>query len=317
MSEIENRAIPPSAARDPQKIAYAYGDNSLGDFLAAVDSQAFIPFSSRASAFNSAAGDGRATLDRRVNSDNVNTLPFSIAARRLRESSVSPVLTRELLAAGGVLALVANDDPTIHVLSEAERAASLEAFMQFRPSGDIWVFAYGSLIWNPAMKTAERRIARVRGWRRTFCLSMTAGRGTRSLPGLALGLDRGEECLGVAYRIGEEDIASELPVLWGREMLLGGYTPQWIEAMGPDGEPFGHAISFMIDESHRNYAGDISPRAIIQRLATAAGSWGSAADYLFRTIEALRAHNIYDADLERVGALVEDAMSPSIWPQAA
>lgn len=205
----------------------------------------------------------------------------------------------------------------VDILSEEERAASLDVFMRARPAGPLWVFAYGSLIWNPALKTAERRIARVEGWHRTFCLSMTVGRGTPALPGLALGLDYGGECLGVAYRIAEEELQPELRVLWSREMLLGGYTPQWVEVLGVDGMPFGHAVTFAIDDEHHHYAGDISLRTTIRRLATAAGNWGSAADYLFRTIEALRMQGIHDADIEKVGALVEAAMLLSIWPAAA
>ncbi len=244
----------------------------------------------------------------------MSTIPLLATPKGLKEASAAPVLTRELLVAGGAAALVANDDPEALFFSEAERAASLNAFMQSRPVGDIWVFAYGSLIWNPAMKTAERRVARVDGWHRTFCLSITVGRGTPAQPGLALGLDPGGDCWGVAYRIAEADIASELPVLWSREMLLGGYTPQWMEIFGADGRPFGHAIAFTSDAKHRHYAGNISLRATIQRLATAVGSWGSAADYLFRTIEALRNHSIYDVELEKIGALVEAATSLSIWP---
>jgi glutathione-specific gamma-glutamylcyclotransferase len=229
----------------------------------------------------------------------------------------APILTRDILAAGGAIALAANDDPTAHLHSESERAASLDAFTASRPTGDVWIFAYGSLIWNPALNIAERRIGRVQGWHRTFCLSMTAGRGTAAHPGLALGLDQGGECLGVAYRIAADNVSSELPLLWSREMLLGGYIPQWVEIADADGEAFGHAITFTIDARHRHYAGDISPRATVQRLATAVGSWGSAADYLFRSIAALREHNIYDADLEKVGALVEAALLLSIWPKAA
>lgn len=191
-----------------------------------------------------------------------------------RSELARPVLNRTLLSTGDAGSLLMNDDPSINLISDVERRASLATFMKSRPDGDLWVFAYGSLIWNPAMRIAERRIARVNEWHRTFCLSMTAGRGTSTIPGLALGLDRGGECLGVAYRIAEQDVASELPILWSREMLLGGYIPQWTEVRGAGGEVFGHAITFIIDAQHSHYAGDISLRATVRRLATAAGSWG-------------------------------------------
>lgn len=287
MSESEIRAAPPTGTSNPKKMTYACGQSSLRHFLPIADDEGICAILFGASP--DAASNVRACA----------------------------VLTRELLAADGAVALVANDDPCFRLLSEAERAASLDAFMQSRPAGDVWVFAYGSLIWNPALKAAERRIARVEGLHRTFCLSMPVGRGTPALPGLALGLDHGGDCLGVAYRIADDDITSELHVLWGREMLLGGYTPRWVEIVDSKGTRFGHAVTFVIDADHDHYAGGISPRSTIQRLATAVGSWGSAADYLFRTIEALRINGIHDANLERVGTLVEAAMLLSIWPQAA
>ncbi len=135
----------------------------------------------------------------------MNTIPIDVVTKTANMVAMAPVLTRDILAAGGAVALVTNDDPAVRLLSEDERAASLDAFMKSRPTGSVWVFAYGSLIWNPAMKIAERRVARVGGWHRTFCLSMAVGRGTPSLPGLALGLDHGGDCLGVAYRIAEQD----------------------------------------------------------------------------------------------------------------
>ncbi|QKS11385.1 gamma-glutamylcyclotransferase (plasmid) [Pseudosulfitobacter pseudonitzschiae] len=233
------------------------------------------------------------------------------------DETAAPVLTRAFLETGGAVALARCDDPDGSFPSEVTRAASLDAFLKHRPPGDLWVFGYGSLIWNPAMKIAESRVATVTGWHRAFCLSMTAGRGTAARPGLALGLDRGGTCRGIAFRLSESDLASELPLLWQREMLLGGYVPQWVEVLDGDDAAFGQALTFTIDQNHRHYAGKLSQRARLERLATAAGSWGSAADYLFRTVEALRGHGIRDMALEETGKLVEAALLLSFWPQAA
>lgn len=216
----------------------------------------------------------------------------------------APILTRERLLTGGAMALVRQDEPDIRLVSDAERRISLAAFMKGRPAGDLWVFAYGSLIWNPALRIAERRIAKVRGWHRSFCLSMAVGRGTPDEPGLVLGLDRGGVCEGVAYRIAEWDITSELAVLWSREMLIGGYIPTWIDVIDDNGERFGAGIAFTIDREHEHYAGNLSQREKIRRLAIAEGSWGSSADYLFRTIGSLRENGIRDVEMERLGDLV-------------
>ena len=228
-----------------------------------------------------------------------------------------PVLNRDLLAMGGAEELVRRDDPAVRVLDEAQRRASLEAFLKTRPSGPVWIFAYGSLIWNPAMKTAEARVARIDGLHRSFCLSMTVGRGTPDMPGLALGLDEGGSCLGMAYRIADDDLATELPILWGREMLLGGYSPQWVEVRDRNGTVFGHAIAFVVDRQDRLYAGKLASTQVASRLASAAGSWGTAADYLFRTRDALRMHKIPDAALEGLSLLVEVFQSDDDLADAA
>ena len=37
-------------------------------------------------------------------------------------------------------------------------------------SGEVWIFAYGSLIWRPEFDFVEERLATVSGWHRSFCL---------------------------------------------------------------------------------------------------------------------------------------------------
>lgn len=233
---------------------------------------------------------------------------------RPRPAPCAPVLTRALLATGGATALAAHGEPATPLLSEAERRTSLDQFMRVQPPGDVWVFAYGSLIWNPALRVSERRQAHVRGYHRSFCLSTAVGRGTPQEPGLVLGLEPGGVCHGVAYRIAGRDVASELPILWNREMLIGGYDPAWLDLFDVDGEKFARAIAFTIDRGHRNYAGDLPEEERVRRIAAAAGSWGSSADYLFRTIGSLREHRIHDAEIERLGDRVGTA---SFEPRSA
>src|SRR3546814_15151256 len=56
---------------------------------------------------------------------------------------------------------------------------------------DVWVFGYGSLMWNPGFAFLERQPALLRGYHRAFCIYSEHYRGTRERPGLVLGLDRG------------------------------------------------------------------------------------------------------------------------------
>jgi len=215
-----------------------------------------------------------------------------------------PLLSRELLAAGGLDALAGRDAPDLPLLTEAERAASLHAVLDARPPGDIWLFGYGSLIWNPAIQTLERRTARIEGWHRAFCLSASIGRGSPDNPGLVLGLDAGGDCTGVAFRIAEEVAEAELALLWRREMLSPAYQAQWLPLLDGRGDAFAQGIAFVIDPACQQYAGGLGEDDMICRLATARGSLGSAADYLFQTCEGLRAHGIPDADMEAIAGRV-------------
>jgi cation transport protein ChaC len=212
------------------------------------------------------------------------------------------LLTRAFIEAGGIDALIAEEAPDLHCWSEAERHASLHCIMQNRPPGDVWLFGYGSLIWNPTIHNTERRVARIEGWRRAFCLSTQAGRGSAENPGLVLGLEPGGACVGVALRIAEASAVAELTLLWRREMLTGAYVPHWVDLLDEQGEPFGSALAFTVNRDGDHYAGNLPESEVIRRLATASGSLGSSADYLFRTCDGLRLCGVEDADLERLAA---------------
>ena len=224
--------------------------------------------------------------------------------RTVSEAADAPFLTRALIEAGAIEAIVARDAPGVRLLTAAEREASLKATLAARPAGAVWLFAYGSLIWNPTIHTAERRTARIMGWHRAFCLSTMAGRGSAERPGLMLALDSGGSCSGVAFRIEEASVVAELSLLWKREMLSGAYVPRWIDVHDEDGARFASAIAFTINRANANYAGKLDREAVVERLATAAGALGTAADYLFRTRDGLRAHGIPDAELEALAESV-------------
>ncbi|AIV47740.1 chaC-like family protein [Burkholderia pseudomallei TSV 25] len=226
-------------------------------------------------------------------------------AARSEGHKPSPVMTRQLLEKASIEALVAIDSPGLELLTEADRVASLREMLAIRPPGDVWVFGYGSLIWNSAIDSVERRIARIDGWHRSFCLSITALRATVDRPGLMLALDRGGSCYGAAYRLAEEDVECELRLLWRREMACGAYVPRWVELKDNNGDAFGWAIAFTIDADHPQYVGDLDEAIAVRRLATASGGLGSCADYLFRTCDSLHTNGIRDPKLERLASLVK------------
>jgi glutathione-specific gamma-glutamylcyclotransferase len=160
---------------------------------------------------------------------------------------------------------------------------------------DVWIFAYGSLIWNPIFNFVEQRVGTIHGWHRRFCLWVPQGRGTPDNPGLVLGLDRGGSCRGIAYRIAATDVPSELLLLWRREMVVGCYIPRWVRVF--DGTQTLEAIAFVINRRHRAYAGNISLETTVNSIATASGQLGSCADYLMQTVNGLMAVGIKDKHL--------------------
>jgi len=193
-------------------------------------------------------------------------------------------------------------DPS-HPLTDEQLATSLAAALKAKPAGsDWWVFAYGSLLWNPLFPFEDARPVKLSGRHRRFCLWSLASRGTCNQPGLVLGLDRGGSCQGVAYRLPSKCAHDELKLLWRREMVLGAYNPLWVTLHG-GAKPL-VALAFVVDRAHRQYAGKLSFGEQADVIASACGAFGSSADYLERTRVALVTHGIIDPYLERLARMV-------------
>jgi glutathione-specific gamma-glutamylcyclotransferase len=213
------------------------------------------------------------------------------------------VLTREQIRDGWVQQLVMSSGGALRALTEQELRDSRDAMLAGHPAGqDLAVFAYGSLIWNPAFHFADREIAHVHGFHRRFCLWTDLGRGTREHPGLMLGLDTGGSCRGVLYTIAAADIAGELEIVWRREMVTGAYRPCWVQARTAKGPR--RAIAFLINHAHERYAGRLGDAEIVAAVAGACGPLGACADYLFATTAHLDELGIVDRSLRRLSRLV-------------
>jgi cation transport protein ChaC len=189
-------------------------------------------------------------------------------------------------------------------LTDEQLSASLARTLAKRPKGaGWWVFAYGSLLWNPVFPVAEMRRATLRGLHRRFCLWSLASRGTPDAPGLVLGLDRGGVCRGVALRLPAPLALDELHLLWRREMVVGSYHPKWLTVTDVDGRSF-PALTFVVNRKHPQYAGRLDLDDQVSVLSTACGAFGSSGDYLERTRVALIAHGIDDPYLDRLAASI-------------
>jgi glutathione-specific gamma-glutamylcyclotransferase len=214
-------------------------------------------------------------------------------------------LTRESILDGTFHASVrAGLGPSVRFATDAERNAQVGAILAQAPRpGRVWVFAFGSLIWNPAFHFVERRTARIHGFHRQFCLWARAGRGSPEKPGLMLSLVPGGSCTGVAYRLARRAAATELDVLWRREMATMAYRPVWTTAHTPEGpEP---AIAFSANPQHERYVPGLEEAAVARYLATGAGVMGRCCDYLFDTVAHLRQLGIRDRRLEALEARVK------------
>lgn len=188
-------------------------------------------------------------------------------------------------------------------LTDEQLASSLRATLAQRPPGaGWWIFAYGSLLWNPLFPFAECRPAIVRGRHRRFCLWSPASRGTTKAPGLVLGLDRGGSCHGVIYRLPAKCAHAELTLLWRREMVVGAYRPRWV-TVSAGGRAL-TALTFVVDRRHPQYTGTLSFEHQTSVLGSAVGVFGSSADYLERARVALVSHGIVDPYLEKLAGMI-------------
>ena len=213
-------------------------------------------------------------------------------------------LTAELVARVERMEPDPGPDPGTSDHTEAEYDAVVEALLSEYTPGELWIFAYGSLIWNPEFESLESRGATAGGWHRSFCLKLTRWRGTRELPALMLALDRGGSCKGVAYRLPAKDHFGQIGLLVRRELDANPPTnvPRWISVKTRGGTL--RALTFVADPDGRAYAGRLSLERVAHVLARAAGHWGSTAQYLFRTVTMLEQHGIRDRNLWRIQSLV-------------
>ena len=152
-------------------------------------------------------------------------------------------------------------------------------------SEDLYVFGFGSLMWNPAFEVAGWHPAHVRGWHRRFNLWAHTGRGTADFPGLTLGLEPGGSVKGMALRIRASEIDSETRLLWRREMFAGAYRPIWVRAdLGNCTVP---ATSFAINRAYKRYGHAIPLAVQARHIALAEGPLGPCIDYLENTVRVL------------------------------
>ncbi|MEX0318695.1 MAG: gamma-glutamylcyclotransferase [Ruegeria sp.] len=173
----------------------------------------------------------------------------------------------------------------------------------------MWVFGYGSLLWNPGFPVARQELATLHGYARSFCMSSIHHRGTEDKPGLVLALDEVDEahCRGLALAVeaGHED--RTLADLRERELISSAYLERMLDVELHSGETV-NAVTYVIDPHHVQYCGGIPLEEQAQIIAHAVGGRGPNTEYLYNTTEHLAEIGLHDPDLEwlsqRVRALV-------------
>lgn len=179
--------------------------------------------------------------------------------------------------------------------SDEEREDIRRAALADHEGGDLWIFAFGSLMWNPAFHFAEVRRASLSGYARKFILrDIFGGRGTREAPGLMAALDVGPRCEGLVFRIRAEDIETETEILWRRECIGPGYLPTYLTADIDGGQV--RALTFLADHTAEGIAPDLTFEEQVHLIATGAGFLGSSREYLAGIVDHFAALGIHDAD---------------------
>jgi glutathione-specific gamma-glutamylcyclotransferase len=173
---------------------------------------------------------------------------------------------------------------------------------------DLWVFAYGSLMWRPGFEFIERVQARLLGAHRALCVYSYVHRGTPERPGLVLGLDFGGRCRGIAYRVEAAQRAATITYLRKREQVTSVYRettrPIWVEGSPKRRVP---ALCYIVDRGHPQYAGRLSLEQQLHHVRQGHGISGANRDYVIATIAALEQLGYRDTELHLLAGMLAGA----------
>jgi glutathione-specific gamma-glutamylcyclotransferase len=169
--------------------------------------------------------------------------------------------------------------------------------------GDFWVFGYGSLMWRPGFAHVETERARLSGFRRSLCVYSWVHRGSRERPGLVLGLDRGGSCVGLAFRVPGDLSEEVVAYLRERELVTNVYLERLLSVRLANGTDV-RALCYVVDRDHEQYAGRLTAEQAAEVVSGGVGRSGRNEEYLFNTVEHLKALGIRDHWLESVAALL-------------
>lgn len=195
-------------------------------------------------------------------------------------------------------------------IPEEERSADLARMIRTAPDTEngVWVFGYGSLMWDLRFEPAESRPAALAGHRRSFCQWTVSARGTPERPGLGLAIvPGGGPCHGRAYRLDPATERDNLETVWSRELHSGTYRTEWHQMATEEGDIW--AVVFMADPEHTLYLEEPPLERAATIIAGAVGRRGPCHEYLANTVRELKAMGRSDPEIEALHARVQSMLS--------
>ena len=176
----------------------------------------------------------------------------------------------------------------------------------------IWIFGYGSLIWNPQLDYSRKMIIDLPRLQRKFCIYLSIAYGTKENPGLMLSIEGKKQamCTGIADKIEREKVRQELFRYWQREMRFGNYIPvvfsyqQHNEIM--------RIITVIANKDSPYYVNNLNIWQQAQTIASGKGIFGNNRDYLNNLVQNLRKYNIKDSYLSKLEQAVNKKLVESM-----
>jgi len=163
----------------------------------------------------------------------------------------------------------------------------------------MWVFGYGSLLWDPGFDVAHSKVATLHGYARSFCMRSIHHRGTEAQPGLVLALDAVDDahCQGLALKVAPGQEQPTLEYLRERELISSAYLERDVLITLAGGQAV-NAVTYVIDPDHVQYCGGLPLEEQAQIIARAVGGRGPNTEYLYNTAAHLAEIGLNDPDLD-------------------
>jgi cation transport protein ChaC len=175
------------------------------------------------------------------------------------------------------------------------------------PERPHWVFAYGSLMWDPGFTPDATSPALLHGWHRSFCIRSHHYRGTPQSPGLILGLAPGGACRGLAHRIPQASYDAVRDYLYRREIENDGVYFEVVRPIRLPGNRSEASLVYVADRHHPQYAGELPLQQAARLVRQGRGVRGANLEYVANTIAHLDALGLAESRLHQLLALAQIA----------